>query len=210
MTERPDPIHAQLIESRRNQILDAATKVFAEKGFARATIKEIARQAGVADGTIYIYFKNKHELMLGLMHRLNRSDQRAEDFAQADANDVEEFSAAYFRQRLHFMGEQMPAFQAILQEVLGNEELRKEYFSQVVEPTFALAEPFFQKLIADGVIRPFDPAMAMRVLTGTVLGMLMLRMLGDPVVEERWDTFPDLIFAILFGGLEATATRRET
>ena len=204
MTEQQDPIQAQLIAARRNQILDAATRIFAEKGFARATIKEIAREAGIADGTIYIYFKHKNELMLGLMHRLNQSDRRAEDFAQTAATNAEDFSTEYFRQRLNFMGEQMPAFQAILQEVLGNESLRNEYFAQVIEPTFATAEPFFQKLIEAGEIRSFEPALVMRVLTGTALGILLLRMLGDSLTIEKWHELPDATFDILFKGLAAS------
>ncbi len=45
------------------RILDAAINVFAEQGFHQATISQIARRAGVADGTIYLYFKNKDDIM---------------------------------------------------------------------------------------------------------------------------------------------------
>jgi TetR/AcrR family fatty acid metabolism transcriptional regulator len=51
---------------KRVRILDAATKVFAERGFHSATVAEIARIAGVADGTIYLYFKGKDDLLLRL------------------------------------------------------------------------------------------------------------------------------------------------
>ena len=44
-------------------ILNAAIKVFAEQGFYKATISQVAREAGVADGTIYIYFKNKADIL---------------------------------------------------------------------------------------------------------------------------------------------------
>ncbi len=53
MAKTPDPIQALLATARRTQILDAAITVFSEKGFHRATIKEMARVAGIADGTIY-------------------------------------------------------------------------------------------------------------------------------------------------------------
>ncbi|MBS3808905.1 MAG: TetR/AcrR family transcriptional regulator [Desulfobacterales bacterium] len=46
-----------------NQILNAAIKVFAEQGFHQATISQVAREAGVADGTIYLYFKSKADLL---------------------------------------------------------------------------------------------------------------------------------------------------
>src|ERR1700752_3480931 len=70
MTRTPDPIQELVTAARRKQILDAATQVFAEKGFHRATIKEIARVAGIADGTIYTYFVSKTEVLLGILHRL--------------------------------------------------------------------------------------------------------------------------------------------
>jgi len=47
-----------------HQILEAAIKVFAKQGFHQATISQIAREAGVADGTIYLYFKNKEDIMV--------------------------------------------------------------------------------------------------------------------------------------------------
>lgn len=47
-----------------HRILEAAVKVFAEKGFHQSTISQIAREAGVADGTIYLYFKNKDDILV--------------------------------------------------------------------------------------------------------------------------------------------------
>ena len=46
------------------RILEAAIKVFAEQGFFQSTIAQIAREAGVADGTIYLYFKNKDDILV--------------------------------------------------------------------------------------------------------------------------------------------------
>lgn len=47
-----------------HRILEAAVKVFARKGFSFATISEVAKEAGVADGTIYLYFKSKDDILL--------------------------------------------------------------------------------------------------------------------------------------------------
>ncbi|MBU1713726.1 MAG: TetR family transcriptional regulator [Proteobacteria bacterium] len=47
-----------------HRILEAAVKVFAERGFYQSTISQIAREAGVADGTIYLYFKNKDDILV--------------------------------------------------------------------------------------------------------------------------------------------------
>ncbi|NIR14250.1 MAG: helix-turn-helix transcriptional regulator [Desulfobacterales bacterium] len=46
-------------QMRRRQIIDAAEKVFAEKGFSGATIENIAEQAELSPATLYLYFKNK-------------------------------------------------------------------------------------------------------------------------------------------------------
>lgn len=47
-----------------HRILDAAIKVFAEQGFHQSTVSQIAKEAGVADGTIYLYFKNKDDILV--------------------------------------------------------------------------------------------------------------------------------------------------
>jgi TetR/AcrR family fatty acid metabolism transcriptional regulator len=49
---------------KREKILTAAVKIFAKNGFYNAKISQIAKEAGVADGTIYLYFKNKDDLLI--------------------------------------------------------------------------------------------------------------------------------------------------
>jgi AcrR family transcriptional regulator len=51
-------------EFRCNEILDAARKIFAKKGFADATMDEIAATCGLAKGTLYLYFKSKRDVYL--------------------------------------------------------------------------------------------------------------------------------------------------
>lgn len=51
---------------KRDRILDAAVKVFARTGFHATRVSEVAKAAGVADGTIYLYFKSKEELLVSL------------------------------------------------------------------------------------------------------------------------------------------------
>ncbi|MCB9507181.1 MAG: TetR/AcrR family transcriptional regulator [Myxococcales bacterium] len=51
---------------KRQRILAAALKVFAQRGFFNAKVSEVAREAQVADGTIYLYFKNKDDLLINL------------------------------------------------------------------------------------------------------------------------------------------------
>jgi TetR/AcrR family transcriptional regulator, fatty acid metabolism regulator protein len=62
---------------KRERILDAAQTIFAAHGFFAARVQQIAHEAGVADGTIYLYFKSKDDLLISLfesrMERVNRT-----------------------------------------------------------------------------------------------------------------------------------------
>ena len=57
-------------ERRRQQIIVAAKRVFSGKGFNKATMEDIAKEAELSPGTIYIYFKNKDELYASLSLRI--------------------------------------------------------------------------------------------------------------------------------------------
>src|SRR5205823_9371335 len=137
MKNTHDPIQELVKKARRNQILDAATKVFAEKGFHPSTIKDIAREAGIANGTIYNYFENKTALMLGILDRMNESDRRDEDFSKFTEGDFRSFMKTYLRHRLTVLkADNFEVFKVVVSEILVNQELRELYYRKIVEPTF--------------------------------------------------------------------------
>lgn len=53
-------------DGKREKILEAAVRVFARKGYFNARVADVAKKAGVADGTIYLYFRNKEDLLVSL------------------------------------------------------------------------------------------------------------------------------------------------
>lgn len=57
-------------ERRRQQIIVAAKRVFSDKGFSKATMEDIAKEAELSPGTLYLYFKNKEELYASLSLRI--------------------------------------------------------------------------------------------------------------------------------------------
>ncbi len=156
MAKTPDPIQELVTAARRKQILDAATQVFAEKGFHRATIKDIARVAGIADGTMYTYFTSKTEVLLGILHRLNESTEREQQLMPEGLSDMRSFFTSYVRQRMALLWPNAEVFQAVLPEMLANEELRELYDQQVVAPTFTIAEHSFQALGATDQLPSMD------------------------------------------------------
>src|SRR6266516_3551884 len=197
-----DSIQEQLIAARRNQILDAATKVFAEKGFHPTTIKDIAREAGIADGTIYNYFENKTALMLGIFDRLNESDQRDADFSKFSEVDFRSFMKAYLRPRLTVLQAGIfEVFRVVLSEIMVNQELRELYYRKIVEPTFTMAEKYSQQWAAQHIIKPINISLAMRAIAGMVLGLILERIMGDRTLESKWDELPDFLTDMILDGL---------
>jgi AcrR family transcriptional regulator len=69
-------------EDKRNAILDAATRLFAERGLSAAPTSEISKQAGVAEGTLFTYFKTKDDLINALYRelKLELADAMMSDF----------------------------------------------------------------------------------------------------------------------------------
>src|SRR5215470_15768221 len=202
MTKTPDPIQELVAAARRKQILDAATQVFAEKGFHRATVKEIAGKAGIADGTIYTYFASKTEVLLGILHRLNESTEREQQLTPESEQDLRSFFTSYLRQRMSLLWPNAEVFQAVLPEMLVNEELRELYYQQILVPTFTVAEHSFQAQSATGQVRSTDVPLTVRAIAGMIFGLLTLQLLGDEVIAERWKELPQVLTTLLFDGLQ--------
>ncbi len=202
MTASPDPIQAQLIAARRKQILEAAVKVFAEKGFHQTTIKDIAREAGIAQGTIYNYFENKTALMLGIFDSMNETDRREESFTELASGDVREFMKAYLRHRLTLLrADNFEVFKVVLSEVMVNKELRELFQRNILEPTFAIAETYVQQWAAQHIARSVDLSLTMRAVSGMVLGLIVEYLIGDQVLQTKWDELPDFLTDFILDGL---------
>ncbi|QBD77125.1 TetR/AcrR family transcriptional regulator [Ktedonosporobacter rubrisoli] len=203
MADSRDPIQELVIAARRKQILDAATQVFAEKGFHRATIKDIARVAGIADGTIYTYFASKTEVLLAILHRLNESTERSQQFLQGGEQDFRVFVQEYIRQRISLVWPNAEVFRAVLPEVLVNAELRELYTQQVLIPTFEIGERYFRAQREQGKLRDLDVQLTVRAVAGSVFGLLVIQLLGDEVIASRWEELPEVLTTLLLDGLRA-------
>lgn len=91
--------------------------------------------------------------------------------------------------------------QAILPEVLTNAEVRQSYVQQVIEPAAVMAETFFRQWVAEGKVNDFDPALALRTISGLFLGLTMLRLIGDEPAQTRWDEMAVVATQIILHGL---------
>ncbi len=124
-----------------HKIIEAATKVFARKGFYKAKISEIASEAQVADGTIYIYFENKDDILICLFEEQMKAvlDNMVIQISREDdpVKKLEKFALAHLQ-----LVEQNKNMAEIIQvEVRQSSKFMKEYRN----------DPFVQylELIAD-------------------------------------------------------------
>ena len=86
-------------------------------------------------------------------------------------------------------------FRAVLPELLVNGELRKQYYEQVLAPTIAVGEQFFQRQNEQPQI---SIPLTVRAIAGTLLGLLMLQLLGDEVLAEQWEELPEVLTTLFF------------
>jgi AcrR family transcriptional regulator len=201
-----DPIRKKLIEARRTQILDAATAVFVEKGFHRATTREIASVAGVSEGTIYNYFDSKGDLLIGIMARLAELESLNEELMRALQGDVREFFVTMFRHRIGHLWQGQEMLQAILPEVIVNPELRERFHREFVLRIAMLVEQYIQTRVEMGHIRPVDASLTTRVVQAMFIGLLILDIIGDETLHSGRDRVPELLATIIFDGLRPRAT----
>jgi AcrR family transcriptional regulator len=175
---------------RRCAILDAAEHVFLKKGLAAATMDEIAQQAEVSKGTLYLYFKGKDELYLTIALRaLSEMVQVFEDVVARGGTGLERLERL-MRAHCTFALEHGDRFR------IATSWLTSDYSVSDESPQFgeykALVAKLFERGVEsieigkeDGTLRPdLDSARLAMQLWGGALGVLMLR-LNAPEVARR-------------------------
>jgi AcrR family transcriptional regulator len=190
------------IDRRRAQILAGASRVFARQGFHRTTVREVAREAGIADGTIYLYFASKQELLLALLGQLGRVGERPADFAELAGAEARAFLDTYLHKRFDDLREWRQLFAAVFPEVLADPALRAAQAAQTA-PAFQAAEAELARRMEAGDLPRLDPALLARAAAATVVGLLVLDVLGDDVVRARWEELPAFLADLWFDGLRA-------
>jgi AcrR family transcriptional regulator len=196
------PIRDKTALLRKQHIVDAAIRVFAAHGYHGATTRDVAKEAGVADGTIYNSFENKAALLLALLDPLDVAKAPPPPSPVPIPDDPEAFIRSLIKQRWEtFTPETLDALRVVFSEVLINPELRDLYITRVIAPALTLPENYFNGLAATGKIRPVDVRLMLRTLTAMVTGLVMLRLLGDAHTARTWDQMPDQLADLLLHGL---------
>jgi len=199
---------ALLEDTRRTQILDAAAQVFAQQGYERATITEIARAAGLAEGSLYNYFRSKEDLLIHIpQHFIRRA--HALPFGQLKVPDdlagvermllsVTENVVAWWQANAGFMKVFLSALPYL------SASAREKYMQLFPLRGGSLLEQWIWDGMRRGVFRQnLRPAIAARAFPGMLSFFVLTQevLLGRPLTPHDYDEIAAEVVAIFLQGI---------
>ncbi|MGG1575118.1 TetR/AcrR family transcriptional regulator [Fictibacillus sp. NRS-1165] len=131
---------------KQQKILESAIRIFAEKGYTNTSTSEIAKAAGVAEGTIFRKYGTKDNLLLSVIVPFLKdlfpaiAEGVFNEVMTKDILSFEDFLRAFLKNRIDFFNENKEIFQIVVKEMLYNTELRNEmlpFFLENVSPRIA-------------------------------------------------------------------------
>ena len=174
-------------EERKNQILDAATQVFMQKGFDKARMDDIVEETGLSKGTLYWYFKSKYDIIISILDRiflsaLERLKSQQKDSQLSASEALWQFSEEAIQDYKKMLS-MMPVAYEFLALAFRNKVVQKA-FKQYMESYMNVLVPLIQRGIDSGEFRPVDATEAAiaagAIFEGTILLWVYDKDLVDP------------------------------
>ncbi|MGD0780636.1 MAG: TetR/AcrR family transcriptional regulator [Dehalococcoidales bacterium] len=195
----------KITEKRRGQILKAALEIFTQKGYAAATIPEISKAAGVAAGTIYLYYPSKRELFISVIKDFIVTAPLLNLIDKIPKGDITKILENILQDRLDLIkNEVFTRLPSLMGEVLHDPELKDLWLKEFLHPFLGRIEMGYRMMAVAGKFRRMEPAVAVRAVGGMILGFLMLRVMeGDtsPLDRIEQEKIADDIVNLLLHGL---------
>lgn len=180
------------LTEKQIRIIEAAIESFSEKGYSATTTSEIAKKAGVAEGTIFKHYKTKKDLLLAIIMPTiynTVAPLLVQDFVkkvfEQEYHSFEAFLRSLVHNRFQFAKKRFPILRIFAQEVAFHGELQqqlKESFTRVVNPHFSKVIRHFQE---KGEIIDYPVETVMRMIISSAVGHLITRFLILP--DNTWD-----------------------
>lgn len=176
---------SEMTEKQRS-ILRASIKLFAEKGFHASSTAEIAKEAGVAEGTIFRHYKSKKDILLAVVAPVLvkfagpfiLKDVR-EIFREQAKKPFHQIAKELYRNRLDMVITNERTIRILLQEAFFHDEIREALIATV----FAEIKGIVQKLIEDKIVakelRPLPPEIVFRTVLTSMIGLVLFRQVLD-------------------------------
>lgn len=165
---------------KRDRILRAAIKVFAKKGFYATRVSEIAKAAGVADGTIYLYFKNKDDVLITIFED---GIQRLLAILREVAASDEPFDVRITRiieLQLGLLEEQRDLAEVITVNLRQSSSLLKQYATPLFMEYIDVIAGLIREGQKEGAFRKdINPRVVARALFGALDAILLTWALGE-------------------------------
>jgi TetR/AcrR family fatty acid metabolism transcriptional regulator len=154
---------------KKERILQAAIQVFAHKGFFNAKVSEIAKAAGVADGTIYLYFDNKDDLLIQVFEESMERIIRRLELALEGVSDPRERLRIFVEQHLAMVEEDPELAEVLTVELRQSAKFMKEYKN----PKFGQYLRVISEIVDHGCAQgTFCPRMESWLVARALFGML--------------------------------------
>jgi AcrR family transcriptional regulator len=184
---------------RQQEILEAAKEVFFEKGIHRATVDDVAAQAEVSKGTVYLYFQSKesilaHLLLEGLSILLS---QLKAAYASQEPLSAEKHLRQLVEAYWQFAQTHPNYFRLLMALDRGRfrERVSEEIYQQILTEStrgLGLAAKAIRQGMEEGMFTTDDPLLAAGVLWGALNGALTL--MANPVRREMLPVEPKAVF----------------
>jgi len=152
--------HSRRKDARPGELLDAALDLFVEKGFAATRVEEVARQAGVSKGTLFLYFPSKEELFKAVVrHHLSGHFARwSQEIDRFEGSSGEMLRYALTSWWQHIGSTKASGIPKLMMSEAGNfPELAAFYQQEVIEPGTALLKRILLRGQTSGEFRSLNP-----------------------------------------------------
>lgn len=186
---------------KETMILDAAERVFAARGYAATTVKDVAQEAGVATGTVYLYFPSKEELFLALIDRGTRTVLEGIVQARKDKPDVVAKLVASLEAAVRAFSAHRDLARVALLQAPGALPSCEEKLAQLHRLFAAYVARDLEEARAAGLIPPIDIQVAAWAWVGSFAEILLAWVRGD--VADLEEVLPALV-AYNLRGIGAT------
>ncbi len=159
----------EYLKGRREKILDAAIKVFAQKSFDRANVADIAHAAGMAKGTVYLYFKSKREILHAIFAERSMLPKISALVAAADA-PLEATLARIAEEYIRSWTEHLAMVRLVLTDAHQFPQQANQVYQGIILPGTEMLAEFLTTQAKAGRIRKLEnPQLTARAFIGMLL-----------------------------------------
>ncbi len=183
---------------KRDQLLAAALKLFVGQGVQNTSTAQIAKEAGMASGTLFLYFPTRQHLLDALVHQIARAQTENITALLAPDLTARESFFVIWSSSLRWFIANLPAYQFIQQ--VRDTGMISATVIQETDKTFAFYYAAIQKGLAEGSIRPYPPELIGGFLYQDIVAVMnLIRMQPDPA---RYDDWINQGFDIFWNGIK--------